>query len=190
MTASRGATVCPMTQPTTGQPHNPALPVPGWYPDPQSAAHLRWWNGESWTDQVQASVSEQPQPHLTEQASGEVGAEPAQYSGPPILIVTTNDLPGYRITEVHGEVFGITVRARNAFSNIGASFRTTFGGESKGYTKLLSDTRLEAIARLRDAASQVGANAVLAMRFDTGEIGDIMNEVAAYGTAVTVERID
>ena len=106
-----------------------------------------------------------------------------------MLIVTTNDLPGYRITEVHGEVFGITVRARNAFSNLGASFRTMVGGEAKGYTKLLADSRLEAIDRLRASAQQVGANAVVAMRFDTGDIADMMNEVAAYGTAVTVERI-
>jgi len=64
-----------------------------------------------------------------------------------------------------------------------------FGGEVTGYTKLLADTRLEAESRLRYAAAQVGANAVIAMRFDTGDIGDIMNEVAAYGTAVTIEKI-
>ena len=98
-------------------------------------------------------------------------------------MVTTNELPGYRVDAVHGEVFGITVRARNAFSNMGAGFRTMFGGEVKGYTKLLSDSRLEAVERLRYAAHQVGGNAVLAMRFDTGEIADMMNEVAAYGTA-------
>ena len=165
-----------MTQ-TTGSP----LPAPGWYPDPSNATQLRWWDGQQWTEQVQASISEQ--------MPGEVGAEPAQYSGPPIIIVTTNDLPGYRITEVHGEVFGITVRARNAFSNMGASFRTMFGGEVKGYTKLLADSRLEAVDRLKYAANQVGGNAVVAMRFDTGEIADLMNEVAAYGTAVTVERL-
>jgi uncharacterized protein YbjQ (UPF0145 family) len=152
----------------------------GWYPNPQDPHQLRWWDGSTWTDRVQASISEQ--------ADAEVGAAPAVYSGPPILVVTTNDLPGYRITGVHGEVFGITVRARNAFSNFGAGLRTVFGGEAKGYTKLLSDSRLEAVDRLRYAANQVGANAVVAMRFDTGEIADLMNEVAAYGTAVTVER--
>lgn len=154
----------------------------GWYPNPQNPTQLRWWDGTAWTDQVQASISEQ--------APGEVGAGPAVYSGPPIIVVTTNDMPGYRITAVHGEVFGITVRARNAFSNMGAGFRTMFGGEAKGYTKLLSDSRLEAVERLRYAAHQVGGNAVVAMRFDTGEIADLMNEVAAYGTAVTVERVD
>ncbi|HET8969705.1 MAG TPA: heavy metal-binding domain-containing protein [Candidatus Nanopelagicales bacterium] len=156
-------------------------PEPGWYPNPQNAGQLRWWDGMAWTAQIKAMI--------TEQAPGEIAAAVGAYHGPPIIVVTTNDLPGYRITAVHGEVFGITVRARNAFSNLGASFRTTFGGEAKGYTKLLSDSRLEAVDRMRASALQVGGNAVIAMRFDTGEIGDIMNEVAAYGTAVTVERL-
>ena len=161
---------------------NQGLPIAGWYPDPDDATQLRWWDGTQWTEQRQASI--------TQQDPGAVGAAPAQYSGPPILLVTSNDIPGYRITEVHGVVFGLTVRARNAFSNFGASFRTFTGGEVSGYTKLLADTRLEAESRLRYAASQVGANAVTAVRFDTGEIGDIMNEVACYGTAVTVEKIE
>jgi uncharacterized protein YbjQ (UPF0145 family) len=106
-----------------------------------------------------------------------------------IIITTTNDLPGYEVVQVYGEVFGLIVRARNVFSNIGASFRTVFGGESKGYTQLLSDSRQEAVDRLKDAARQRGANAVLAMRFDCNEIADIMSEVAAYGTAVTVRKL-
>ena len=105
-----------------------------------------------------------------------------------IIITTMNDLPGYEVTEVYGEVFGLIVRARNAFSNIGASFRTFAGGEVKGYTKLLAESRNHAVDRLREAATERGANAVLAMRFDCNEIGDIMSEVAAYGTAVRVER--
>lgn|SRR5690242_7315447 len=105
-----------------------------------------------------------------------------------IMVVTTNDLPGYEVTEVYGEVFGLIVRSRNMFSNIGASFRTIFGGEVKGYTKLLSDSREHALARLRDAAAAKGANAVLMMRFDSGDIGQVMNEVAAYGTAVKVVK--
>jgi uncharacterized protein YbjQ (UPF0145 family) len=157
-------------------------PAPGWYDDPHATGQLRWWDGTQWTEQVQASISEQ--------AAGEVGAAPAKYSGPPILVVTMNDIPGYRVSQVFGEVFGITVRARNAFSNVGASFRTLVGGEARGYTTLLADSRLEAVDRLRFAAHQVGANAVIAMRFDTGEIANLMNEVAAYGTAVSVERVD
>ena len=105
-----------------------------------------------------------------------------------ILISTMNDVPGYEITAVYGEVYGLIVRARNAFSNIGASFRTVVGGEAKGYTKLLSDSRDQAIERMSEAARAKGANAVIAMRFDCNEIGDIMSEVAAYGTAVTVQR--
>jgi uncharacterized protein YbjQ (UPF0145 family) len=106
-----------------------------------------------------------------------------------IIVVTTNDLPGYKVVETYGEVFGLIVRSRNMFSNIGASFRTIFGGEVKGYTALLSDSREHALARLRAAAVEKGANAVLAMRFDSGDIGGVMNEVAAYGTAVRVEKI-
>lgn len=105
-----------------------------------------------------------------------------------ILISTMNDVPGYEITTVYGEVYGLIVRARNAFSNIGAGFRTIVGGEAKGYTKLLSDSRDQAIERMSEAARAKGANAVIAMRFDCNEIGDIMSEVAAYGTAVTLQR--
>lgn len=106
-----------------------------------------------------------------------------------VIIVTTNDLPGYVIEETYGEVFGLIVRSRNMFSNLGASFRTIFGGEVKGYTKLLADSREHALARVREAAKAKGANAVLAMRFDSGDIGQVMNEVAAYGTAARVKKI-
>jgi len=106
-----------------------------------------------------------------------------------LLVSTMNDLPGYRVVEVHGEVFGLIVRARNVFSNIGAGLRTIAGGEARGYTKLLSESREQAVDRLRTAAREKGANAVLAMRFDCNEIANIMSEVAAYGTAVTVERL-
>lgn len=105
-----------------------------------------------------------------------------------IIITTMNDIPGYEVVDVYGECFGLIVRARNAFSNIGASFRTIAGGEVKGYTKLLSESRNHAVDRLKDAARERGANAVIAMRFDCNEIGDIMSEVAAYGTAVVVRR--
>jgi uncharacterized protein YbjQ (UPF0145 family) len=105
-----------------------------------------------------------------------------------IIVSTMNDLPGYDVIEVHGEVFGLIVRARNAFSNIGASLRTLVGGEVSGYTKLLSESRDHAVDRLREATRAKGGNAVLAMRFDCNDIADIMSEVAAYGTAVTVRR--
>lgn len=108
----------------------------------------------------------------------------------PVLIVTTNEVPGYRITQVHGDVFGLIVRARNYFSNVGAQLRTLAGGEVAGYTKLLTDSRNQARERMWREARARGANAVVAMRFDCNEIGDIMSEVAAYGTAVSVEPLE
>jgi uncharacterized protein YbjQ (UPF0145 family) len=117
--------------------------------------------------------------------SGAAGLAPADLT--PVLIVTTNEIPGYRITAVHGDVFGLVVRARNVFSNIGAQLMTIGGGEVVGYTKLLTDSRNQARQRMWHEARSRGANAIVAMRFDCNEIGDIMSEVAAYGTAVTVE---
>ena len=105
-----------------------------------------------------------------------------------LIVTTMNDLPGYRVADVHGEVFGLTVRSRHLGSDIGASLKGLVGGEIKGYTKMLADSRLQAIERLRDAARDVGANAIIAMRFDCNELGGNMTEVAAYGTAVTVQR--
>jgi uncharacterized protein YbjQ (UPF0145 family) len=107
----------------------------------------------------------------------------------PVLVVTMNDVPGYTIDEVHGDVFGLIVRVRNTFSNFGASLRSVVGGEVGGYTKLLSESRIEARERLVDEARRLGANAVVAMRFDCNEIGDIMSEIAAYGTAVTISKV-
>lgn len=106
-----------------------------------------------------------------------------------IIVTTMNDLPGYEIVEVHGEIFGLITRARNAFSNFGANLRTVIGGEAKGYTKLLTGSRDQAVERLREAAAAKGANAVIAMRFDCNELAGIVSEVAAYGTAVTVKKI-
>ena len=105
-----------------------------------------------------------------------------------ILVVTMNDIPGYEVVEVYGEVFGVLARSRNLVSNIGAGFKSIVGGEIGGYTKLLSDSRVEATERMKEAAAKKGANAVIAMRFDTGEIGNSMNEVAAYGTAVKIRK--
>ena len=104
------------------------------------------------------------------------------------IVTTMNDLPGYEVTQVLGEVCGLVVRARNAFSNFGASLRTVFGGEVKGYTQLLTDSRNQAIERLKLATMERGGNAVLAMRFDCNEIANLMSEIAAYGTAVMVRK--
>ena len=86
-----------------------------------------------------------------------------------VLVSTMNDIPGYKIVAVYGEVFGLICRARNAFSDFGAGLRTVFSGEVAGYTQLLSDSRQQAIDRLRVAAGGKGGNAVLAIRRQVGE---------------------
>src|ERR1700732_973526 len=91
----------------------------------------------------------------------------------PFLTVTTNDVPGYRVDAVFGEVFGLTVRSRNAFSQLGAGFKSMFGGELKGMTKALADSRNEVMQRMIQEAIDRGANAIIAMRFDTSEMGDV-----------------
>lgn len=106
-----------------------------------------------------------------------------------MLISTMNDIPGYRITEVLGEVFGLTVRSRNIGSQIGAGFKSLVGGELKGMTKNLVTSRTEVIDRMTDAAAEKGADAVLAMRFDTSEMGSVWTEICAYGTAVKIQKL-
>ena len=101
-----------------------------------------------------------------------------------MLVVTTNDIEGWEIQRVCGEVFGLTVRSRNAFSQMGAGFKSMFGGELQGMTKNLAESRNEAMGRLIAEARNRGGNAIVAMRFDTTEIGDVWTEICAYGTAV------
>lgn len=103
-----------------------------------------------------------------------------------MIIVTTNEVPGYDIVAVYGEVFGLTVRSRNAFSQMGAGLKSIVGGELKGMTRNLEQSRQEVVERLADAAEAKGANAVVAMRFDTSEMGGVWTEICAYGTAVQV----
>jgi len=106
-----------------------------------------------------------------------------------MLIVTTNDLPGYRIDEVLGEIFGLTVRSRNAFSQMGAGLKSIIGGELRGMTTALVESRNQVMQRLIDEATMRGANAILAMRFDTSEMGNVWTEICAYGTAVRVTKL-
>jgi uncharacterized protein YbjQ (UPF0145 family) len=101
-----------------------------------------------------------------------------------MLIATTNDLPGRQVVEVLGEVMGLTVRSRNLGSQLGASFKSLVGGELKGMTKALVDSRHEVIERMVAEAEEKGADAILAMRFDTSEMGPNWTEICAYGTAV------
>src|SRR5437763_17176002 len=105
-----------------------------------------------------------------------------------MLITTANDLPGYQVTETLGEVFGLTVRSRNIGSQLGAGLKSIFGGELKGMTKALVDSRHEVMQRMTEEAEAKGANAIIAMRFDTSEMGQNWTEICAYGTAVRVRK--
>ncbi len=106
-----------------------------------------------------------------------------------MLITTTNDLPGYEIQEVLGEVFGLTVRSRNLGSQFGAGLKALMGGELRGMTKALVDSRAQVMERLTEEAEARGANAILAMRFDTSEMGGTWTEICAYGTAVRARKL-
>ncbi|MBV9930819.1 MAG: YbjQ family protein [Alphaproteobacteria bacterium] len=103
-----------------------------------------------------------------------------------MIVATTENLPGYRVVETLGQVFGVVVRSRGLGGNIAAAVRSLGGGEIKEYTSLVEDTRRHAIDRLVQNATLMGADAVVMMRFDSGEIGQTMSEVVAYGTAVRI----
>lgn len=105
-----------------------------------------------------------------------------------MLVVTKETIPGYAVEKVLGQVFGIVVRSRGLGGNITAALRSLGGGEIKEYTEMLEDARKAAIDRLVQNAHAMGANAVLAMRFDSSEVGQTMSEVVAYGTAVVVRE--
>jgi uncharacterized protein YbjQ (UPF0145 family) len=105
-----------------------------------------------------------------------------------MLITTMNDVPGHEVVEVYGEVMGLTVRSRNIGSQLGAGLKAILGGELKGMTKALVESRHEVIARMTEEAEAKGANAIVAMRFDTSEMGQNWTEICAYGTAVSLRR--
>src|SRR5438132_11923451 len=105
-----------------------------------------------------------------------------------MLITTANDLPGYEVTETLGEVFGLTVRSRNVGSQLGAGLKSIFGGELKGMTKALEQSRIQVIERMVEQAEAKGANAIVGMRFDTSEMGTNWTEICAYGTAVRIRQ--
>jgi uncharacterized protein YbjQ (UPF0145 family) len=107
-----------------------------------------------------------------------------------MLVTTTNEIPGWQIQRVFGEVFGLTVRSRNAFSQMGAGLKSMFGGELQGMTKNLAESRNEVMNRMLEAARARGGNAVICMRFDTSDMADTWTELCAYGTAVVAVPID
>jgi len=106
-----------------------------------------------------------------------------------MLVVTTNDLPGYRVVKHLGVVRWLTVRSRSIVGNIGAAIQIFFGGNITLYTQLAEQARQEAYETLIEHAQAIGANAVLAMRYDANEIAAAVTEVLAYGTAVVVEEV-
>ena len=105
-----------------------------------------------------------------------------------MIVTTMNDIPGYDVEEVFGEVFGLTVRSRNIGSQIGASLKSILGGELKGMTTALADSREQVMQRMTEEAEKRGGNAIIAMRFDTSEMGPNWTEICAYGTAVRVRK--
>jgi uncharacterized protein YbjQ (UPF0145 family) len=106
-----------------------------------------------------------------------------------MLITTTNEVAGHEIDEVYGEVFGLTVRSRNFGSQFGAGLKSLVGGELKGMTKALVESRVQVTERMVQEAEAKGANAIVAMRFDTSEMGGNWTEICAYGTAVRIRKI-
>ena len=105
-----------------------------------------------------------------------------------MLIVTTERIPGYEVEEVLGPCFGLIVRSRGIGADIMASLKGLIGGEIKQYTAMLEDSRREAMDRMVKNAQAMGANAIIMVRFDSGEAGQNMSEVFAYGTAVVVRK--
>jgi len=106
-----------------------------------------------------------------------------------MLVATTNDLPGYRVTAHIGMVRGITVRSRSVIGNIGGAIQSVFGGNLSIYTELAERARQEAYELMVDHATRAGADAIIAMRYDANEIMDGITEVLAYGTAVKAEKL-
>jgi len=105
-----------------------------------------------------------------------------------MIVTTTENVTGYRVIDVKGQVFGVVVRSRGLAGNIMAGLRSIFGGEITEYTQLLEEARRHAIDRMVKNATMMNANAIVMMRFDSAEIGQTMSEIVAYGTAVVLEK--
>jgi uncharacterized protein YbjQ (UPF0145 family) len=106
-----------------------------------------------------------------------------------MIVVTTEDVSGYRVVATHGQVFGVVVRSRGIAGNIVAGLRSIFGGEIHEYTSLAEDARRQALDRMSQNAALMGGNAVVRMMFDSSEMSTSMTEVVAYGTAATIEPL-
>ena len=106
-----------------------------------------------------------------------------------MLVVTTENVPGYRVRETKGQVFGVVVRSRGLGGNIMASLRSIVGGEITDTPQLLEEARRHAVDRMVKNARLMQANAIVMMRFDSAEIGNVMSEIVAYGTAVILDPV-
>jgi uncharacterized protein YbjQ (UPF0145 family) len=110
-------------------------------------------------------------------------------SSRPMIVTTTENIPGTRVVKTIGQVFGLTVRSRSLGGNIAAGLKGLVGGEIGSYVKLNEDSRRQALDRMVQNAAAMGANAVTMMRFDSTEMGRSMSEIVAYGTARIVETV-
>ena len=106
-----------------------------------------------------------------------------------VITSTMNEVAGYRVVRVLGTVYGLTVRSRNWGADIAQVFKSVVGGELKYFTSMLYTSRNSAVERMVGECMGKGGNAIIAMRFDTGEIAGFA-QVCAYGTACVVERIE
>jgi len=104
-----------------------------------------------------------------------------------VIIATTESIAGHDTVETKGQAFGLIVRSRGLAGNISAAFRSLGGGEIHEYTSMLEDSRRQAIDRMVQNATAMGANAITMMRFDSSELANSMSEVVAYGTAVVIK---
>ncbi len=105
-----------------------------------------------------------------------------------LMLLTSNYAPGFRVDKVLGLVYGITVRSRGVGGNLMAGLRSLGGGEINEYTEMAHQARQQALDRLAEHAKSMGANAVISVMFDSTEIGNTMDEIIAFGTAVVISR--
>ena len=125
---------------------------------------------------------------LAQRAPYEVS--PRQYSVSHQMATTAFELPNFRVTQTLGVVRGIVVRSRNVFATLGAAFQQVVGGNITIWTKMCEETRRDAFDIMIQHASEIGANAIVGVRYDTTEIATGVTEVLCYGTAVIVQPTD
>ncbi len=137
-----------------------------------------------------SSVTSAPSTPPPQAPVSSVPTVPPVQPRPPILLLTSNYAPGYKIDKLLGIVYGITLRSRGIGGNIIAGLRTTGGGDINQYTEMAHQARQQALDRMADQASSVGGNAVLSVMFDSTEMGTTMDEIIAFGTAVVLSPLD